>query len=166
MGHPVLSCNPFTQQPLVAVLRLRAAPGGRAPRRAAPPEESIPRGGRGGGGGEAPPHWGPHRTRLWQDDAAAIVVAAVAGPLLPADAAKAGAVDVLGLQYSPPLAIAPLLLRKLLLLLQLPWGIGICVGVRRCCCCHCHSGNLVVIVAAFAAIAAAFGGGRTRMIAS
>jgi hypothetical protein len=95
-----------------------------------------------------------------------IVIAAVAWPLLPADAANAGAADILGRQYSPPLAIAPLLLRQLLLLLQLLWGVGVCVGVRRCCCRHCHGGNLAVIVAASAAVAAAVGGGRTRMIPS
>jgi hypothetical protein len=39
--------------------------------------------------------------------------------LLPADAANAGAADVLGRRYSPPLAVAPLLLRQLLLLLRL-----------------------------------------------
>jgi hypothetical protein len=37
--------------------------------------------------------------------------------LLPTDAANAGAADILGHQYSPPLAVAPLLLRQLLLLL-------------------------------------------------
>jgi hypothetical protein len=36
--------------------------------------------------------------------------------LLPADAANADAADVLGRRYSPPLAVAPLLLRQLLLL--------------------------------------------------
>ncbi len=76
-----------------------------------------------------------------------IVVATVAGPLLPANAANAGAVDVLGRRYSPPLAVAPLLLRQLLLrqlllLLQLPWGVGVCVGVHRRCRRHCHGGNL------------------------
>jgi hypothetical protein len=59
-----------------------------------------------------------------------------------------------------------LLLPQLLLLLQLPWGIGVCVGIRRHCCCHYHGSNLAVIVAASAAVAATIGGGRTRMIAS
>jgi hypothetical protein len=45
-------------------------------------------------------------------------------------------------------------------------GISVCVGVRRRSHRHCHGGNLAVIVAASAAIAAAIGGGRTRMIAS
>jgi hypothetical protein len=48
--------------------------------------------------------------------------------LLPANVAEAGAVEVLGRQYFPPLAIAPLLLRQLLLLLQLLWGVGVCVA--------------------------------------
>jgi hypothetical protein len=90
--------------------------------------------------------------------------------LLPTDAANAGAADVLGRQYSPPIAIAPLLLWLLLLLLQLPWGVGLCIGicfgVCRRCRRHCHGGNLAVTVAASAAVAAAIGGGRTRMVAS
>jgi hypothetical protein len=96
------------------------------------------------------------------DDAAAIIVVAVAGPLLLANAANAGIADVVGRRYSPPLAVAPLLLRQQLLLLQLPWGVGVCVGIRRCCRRHCHGGNLAVIVAASAAIATAIGGGRTH----
>jgi hypothetical protein len=48
--------------------------------------------------------------------------------LLPANVAKAGAAEVLGRRYSPPLAVAPLLLRQLLLLLQLLWGVGVCVA--------------------------------------
>ncbi len=148
---------------MVTALRPRAAPGGRATRRAAPPEESIARGGRGEGGGEAPV---PAALACGGDDAAAIVVATVAGPLLPADAANASAADVLGRRFSPPLAVAPLLLRQLLLLLQLPWGVGVCVVIRHRCRRHCHGGNLAVIVAASAAVAAAVGGGRTRMIAS
>jgi hypothetical protein len=95
-----------------------------------------------------------------------IVAAAVAGPLLPANAANASTADVLGHQYSSPIAVAPLLLRQLLLLLQLPWGISVCVGIRRHCCHHCHSSNLVVIVVASNAFATAVGGGRTCMIAS
>ncbi len=89
------------------------------------------------------------------------------GSLLPANAANAGTADMLGRQYSPPLAIAPLLLRQLLLLLlQLPWGIGVCVGICRRCHHHCHGGSLEVIVAPSTAVAAAVGGGRTCMIAS
>jgi hypothetical protein len=57
--------------------------------------------------------------------------------LLPANVAKAGAAEVLGRQYSPPLAVAPLLLRQLLLLLQLLWGVSVCVGI------HCR---VIVIV--------------------
>jgi hypothetical protein len=71
-----------------------------------------------------------------------IIVAAIAGPLLTADAANAGAADVLECQYSPPLAFAPLLLRQLLLLLQLPWGVSICVSVCHCCHHHCHGVTL------------------------
>jgi hypothetical protein len=85
--------------------------------------------------------------------------------LLPTNLAKAGAAEVLGRQYSPPLAVAPLLLWQLLLLLLLLWGV-VCIGVRCCCRCHCHSINLAVIVAASAAVAATIGGGRTRIIAS
>ncbi len=76
-------------------------------------------GGKGGRrGGSAAPLGSPHALTCGGDDAAAIVVAAVAGPLLPANAANAGAADVLGRRYSPPLAVAPLLLRQLLLLLR------------------------------------------------
>jgi hypothetical protein len=38
--------------------------------------------------------------------------------LLPANATNAGAADILGRRYSSPLAVAPLLLRQLLLLLR------------------------------------------------
>jgi hypothetical protein len=117
-------------------------------------------------GGKHCPAGVPAALACGRDDAAAIVVATVAGPLLPADAANAGTADVFGRQYSSPIAVAPLLLRQLLLLLQLPWGVGVCVGVRRCCRRHCHGGNLAVIIAASAAVAAAVGGGRTCMIAS
>ncbi len=135
------------------------------PGRAAPPEESITRGGEGGEeGGKRRPAGVPAALACGEDDAAAIVVTAIAGPLLPADAANAGTVDVLGRQSSPPLAVAPLLLRQLLLLLQLPWGVGINVGVHRRCGRHCHGGNLEVIVAASAAVAAAVWWGRTRMM--
>jgi hypothetical protein len=151
---------------LVAALRPRAAPGGRTPRRAAPPEESIAQGGRGEEGGKRRPAGVPAALACCGDNAAAIVVDAVSGPLLPANAANAGTADILGRRYSSPLAVAPLLLWQLLLLLQLPWGIGVCIGVRRRCCRHFHGCNLAVIVAASAAIAAAVGGGRTRMIAS
>ncbi len=77
------------------------------------------RGGEGGEeGGKRRPVGVPTALACGGDDAAGIVVAAIAGPLLPADAANAGAADVLGRQYSPPLAIAPLLLRQLLLLMR------------------------------------------------
>jgi hypothetical protein len=69
-------------------------------------------------GGKRRPVGVPAALTCGGDDAAAIVVPAVAGPLLPADAANAGAADVLGRRYSPPLAVAPLLLRQLLLLLR------------------------------------------------
>ncbi len=152
--------------PLVAALRPRAPHGGHPPG-ASPPRRSLSCGGEGGEeGGKRRPARVPAALACGGDNAAAIVVAAVAGPLLPANVAKAGAAEVLGRRYSPPLAIAPQLLRQLLLLLQLLWGVGVCVGVRRCCCRHCHGVNLAVIVAAFAAVAAAVGGGRTRMIAS
>ncbi len=132
-----------------------------------PPRRSLSRGGEGGEeGGKRRPTGVPAALACGRDDASAIVIVTVSGPLLPANAANAGAADVLGHQYSPPLAIAPLLLRQLLLLLQLPWGVGVCVSVRRRCCRHCHGGNLAVIVAASAAVAAAVGGGRTCMIAS
>jgi hypothetical protein len=55
----------------------------------------------------------------------------------------------------------PLLLWQLLLLLQLLWGVGVCISVRRRCRRHCHGVNFAVIVAASAAIATAVGGGRT-----
>jgi hypothetical protein len=131
-----------------------------------PPRRSLLR------GGERWEEWGkrhptgvPAALACGGDDATVIIVAAIAGPLLPANVANPGATDVLGWQSSPPLAVAPLLLRQLLLLLQLPWGIGVCVGVHRHCHHHCHGGNLAVIVAASTAIAAAIGGGRTHMIA-
>jgi hypothetical protein len=77
------------------------------------------RGGEGGEeGGKRRPVGVPAALTCGRDDAAGIVVAAVAGPLLPADAANAGATDVLGRRYSPPLAVTPLLLRQLLLLLR------------------------------------------------
>ncbi len=100
------------------MLQRCAAPGGRTPRRAAPPEESIARGGRGEEGGKCRPVGFPAALACGGDDAATIVVTAVAGPLLPADTANAGAADVLGCQYSPPLAVVLLLLRQLLLLLR------------------------------------------------
>ncbi len=118
-------------------------------------------------GGKRHPARVPAALACGREDAAAIVAAAVAGPLLPANAANAGTMDVLGHGYSPPLAVVPLLLRQLLLLLQqLPWGVGICIGVRHHCRHHCHGGNLAVIIAASAAVATAVGGGRTHMIAS
>ncbi len=124
------------------------------------------RGGEGGEeGGKRRPARVPAALACGGDDAAAIVVATIAGPLLPANAAKAGAAEVPGRRYSPPLAVVPLLLRQLLLLLQLLWGVSVCVGVRHPCHRHCHGINLAVIVAASAAVAAAVGGGRTRMIA-
>ncbi len=142
--------------------RLAAGPPG-----ALPPQRSLSRGGEGGEeGGKHRPAGVPTALACGRDNAATIVVAAIAGPLLPTKAANAGAVDVLGRRYSSPLAVAPLLLRQLLLLLQLPWGVGVCVGVRRRCRRHCHGGNLAVIVATSATIATAVGGGRTRMIAS
>ncbi len=123
-------------------------------------------GGKGGrrGGSAALPGSPPHLPAAGMMPPRLSSTRALAGPLLPANAANTGAADVLGRQYSPPLAVAPLLLRQLLLLLQLPRGVGVCVGVRRCCCCHCHGGNLAVIVAPSAAVAAAVGGGRTCMM--
>ncbi len=132
-----------------------------------PPGGVCRAGGKGGRrGGSAALPGVPAALACGREDAATIVVAAVARSLLPANVAKAGAAEVLGRPYSPPLAVAPLLLRQLLLLLQLLWGVGICVGVHRRCCYHCHGVNLAVIVATSAAVAAAVGGGRTRMIAS
>jgi hypothetical protein len=86
---------------------------------APPPRRSLSRGGEGGEEGEKRhPAGVPTALACGGEDAAAIIVAAIAGPLLPADAANAGAADVLGHRYSPPFAIAPLLLRQLLLLLR------------------------------------------------
>ncbi len=86
---------------------------------APPPRRSLSRGGEGGEeGGKRRPVGVPAALPCGRDDAAAIVVAAIAGPLLPADAANAGAADVLGCRYSPSLAVAPLLWRQLLLLLR------------------------------------------------
>ncbi len=83
------------------------------------PRRSLLRGGEGGEeGGKRRPAGVPAALACGGDNAAAIAVATVAGPLLPANAANAGAADVLGCQYSPPLAVAPLLLRQLLLLLR------------------------------------------------
>ncbi len=77
------------------------------------------RGGEGGEeGGKRRPVGVPAALTCDGDNAVAIIVAAIAGPLLPANAANTGAADVLGRQYSPPLAVAPLLLQQLLLLLQ------------------------------------------------
>ncbi len=132
-----------------------------------PPRRSLSHGGEGGEeGGKRCPAEAPPALACGGDIAAAIGVATIARPLLPADSANAGAADVLGRQCSPPLAVVSLLLRQMLLLLQLPWGVNICIGVRCHCCHHCHGGNLAVIVAASAAVAAAVGGGRTCMIAS
>jgi hypothetical protein len=137
------------------------------PPSAPPPRRSLSREGEGGEeGGKCHPAGVPAALTCGRDDAATIVVAAIARPLLPANAAIASTADVLGRQYSPLLAVAPLLLRQLLLLLQLPWGIGVCISIHRHCHRHCQGGNLAVIVATSAAIAAAVGGGRTRMIAS
>jgi hypothetical protein len=100
---------------------------------APPPRRSLSRRGEGGEkGGKHRPAGVSAALACGGDDAATIIVAAVAGPLLPANAANAGAADVLQRQYSLPFAIAPLLLRQLLLLLQLPWGVGICGGVGYC----------------------------------
>ncbi len=110
-------------------------------------------------GGKRCPTGVPTALACGRDNAAAIAVAAIAGPLLPANATNAGAADFLGRRYSPPFAIAPLLLWQLLLLLQLPWGVDVCVGVRCHCHCHCHGGNLAVIVAASTTVAAPGGGG-------
>jgi hypothetical protein len=152
---------------LVAALRPCAAPGGRTPRRAVPAGGVYPTGGEGGEeGGKRRPAGVPTALACGGDDAIMIVVAAIAGPLLPTNAANASAMDVLGRRYSSPIAIVLLLLRQLLLLLQLPWGVGVCVGVHRCCHHHCHGSNFAVIVATSAAIATAVGGGRTCMIAS
>ncbi len=83
-----------------------------------PPRRSLSCRGEGGEeGGKCRPVGVPVALTCGGDDAAEIDVAAVAGPLLPADAANAGAADVLGRQYSPPLAVVPLLLQQLLLLL-------------------------------------------------
>ncbi len=96
------------------MLRLAAGPPG-----APPPRRSLSRGGEGGEqGGKRHPVGVPATLTCGRDDAAAIVVAAIAGPLLPADAANAGTADVLGHRYSPPLTVAPLLLQQLLLLLR------------------------------------------------
>jgi hypothetical protein len=149
---------------LVATLRPRPALGDRTPQHAAPPQESIAQGGRGGGGGKRHPAGVPAALACSGDNATAIVIATIAGPLLPVDAANAGTVDVLGWQSSPPLAVTPLLLRQLLLLLQLPWGVDVCVSAHHPCRCHCHGGNLAVIVAT--SVAAAVGEGRTCMVAS
>ncbi len=101
---------------MVAALQPRAAPGGRTPQRAAPP---LSRGGEGGEeGGKRRLVGVPFALTCGGDDAAAIVVAAIAGPVLPTDAANSGATDVLGRRYSPPLAVALLLRRQLLLLLR------------------------------------------------
>ncbi len=55
------------------------------------------RGGEGGEeGGKPRPVTVPAALTCGGDDATVIIVAAVAGPLLPADAANAGAADVLG----------------------------------------------------------------------
>ncbi len=83
-----------------------------------PPGGVYRAGGEGKEGGKRRPVGVPAALACGGDNAAAIVVAAVAGPLLPADAANTGAADVLGRRYSPPLAVAPLLLRQLLLLLR------------------------------------------------
>jgi hypothetical protein len=152
--------------PLVAALWPHAPPGGRTPRRVAPPGGVYCTGGKGGRRGERRPAGVPAALACGGDNATAIVVAAVAGPLLPANLAKAIAVEVLRRRYSPPLVVAPLLLWQLLLLLQLLWGVGVCVGVRHHCHPQCHGVNLAVIVAVSAAVAAAVVGGRTRMIAS
>jgi hypothetical protein len=148
------------------VLQSHATLGSRTPWHAAPLQESIPGEGRGGGGGEGLPRGFPTALACDGDNATAIVVATNSRTLLPANAANTGAMDIFGKQSSPPLAVALLLLRQLLLLLQLPWGIGVCIGVSPHCCCHCHGSNLAVIVAASDAIAANVGGGRTCMIAS
>ncbi len=84
-----------------------------------PPRRSLSHGGEGGEeGGKCRPVGVPTALTCGGDDAATIVVAASAGSLLPADAANAGTADVLGCRYSPPLAVALLLLRQLLLLLR------------------------------------------------
>ncbi len=84
-----------------------------------PPRRSLSHGGEGGEeGGKRRPIGVPPALACGRDNAAMIIVTAIAGPLLPADAANAGTADVLGHQYSPPLAVAPLLLRQLLLLLR------------------------------------------------
>ncbi len=76
---------------------------------ACPPPGGVYRAGGEGGeeGGKRRPARVPTALACSGDDAAVIVVAAIAGPLLPADAANAGAADVLGRRYSPPLAVAP-----------------------------------------------------------
>ncbi len=146
-----------------------------APRRAwrqdpparCPPGGVYPTGGKGGRRrGSATPLGSPHALTCGGDDAAAIVVAAVARPLLPANAANAGAADVLGRRYSPspPLAVAPLLLRQLLLLLRLSASAS-ASAVVVIVIVTAVTLLLAVIVAASAAVAAPVGGGRTRMIA-
>ncbi len=72
--------------------RLAAGPPG-----ALPPRRSLSHGGEGGEeGGTGRPAGVPAALACGGDDAAAIVVAAVAGPLLPSNVAKAGAAEVLG----------------------------------------------------------------------
>jgi hypothetical protein len=72
--------------------RLAAGPPG-----ALPPRRSLSHEGEGGEeGGKRRPIGVPAALACSRDNATAIVVAAVAGPLLPADAANAGAADVLG----------------------------------------------------------------------
>ncbi len=62
-----------------------------------PPRRSLSRGGEGGEeGGKRRPAGVPAILACGRDNAAAIAIAAVAGPLLRADAANAGVADVLG----------------------------------------------------------------------
>ncbi len=62
-----------------------------------PPWRSLSRGGEGGEeGGKRHPAGVPAALTCSGDNAATIVVATVARPLLPANAANAGAADVLG----------------------------------------------------------------------
>jgi hypothetical protein len=62
-----------------------------------PPQSSLSRGGEGGEeGGKRRPVGVPAALACSGDNAAAIVIAAIAGSLLPANAANTSATDVLG----------------------------------------------------------------------
>ncbi len=148
---------------MVAALQPPAAPGGRTPRCAAPPEESIAWGGRGGGEGKALPRRGPRRTCLRRGqcrrDHCCRHCRAFASRQR-SQRRHRGRPWMLILPTSCHCAAAAAAAAGAAA------GVSICVGICRCCHRHCHSGNLAVIIAASAAVAATVGGGRTRMIAS